>query len=989
MAVLMSEARNAASESVPRFGGLVVVVVMKSILPAGFLPWSARCLAAWCVLVAEAGAMTAFLSGNSVTDEVKYAPLSALAAARGRTLTIARHSIPGSSIKFRWQNPNSGFTTQPYGAYPGAAVNHDWDALVLQPFDSLLPDDTTYGGLHTTALDGRAANTDTPVYIYARYPKKRTLSYTEQWNVPYTPGDFTTVDGKDYFERLRAVWAENHPTHPVRIIPVGHVFHELDVRMRAGLIPGYDSIYDLYTWSVNPSDNVHVEDTGSYVVACTFFAVLLGETPEGLPHADYAGVTPAFAAAVQDAVWDVVTSTPHTGVAGVVGPVEIATLLLPPGLTGQAYDLRLQAVKGTPPYVWSLGGGTLPPGLTLSADGAISGTPTEAGTTMLDLKVEAGGTAQASLALVIEADSAPVITTDEAPSARMGELTLWSLTASGGNGTLTWALGSGALPPGLELRADGTVIGTPRRAGFFPFGARVTDGDASGAESATREYVLRVGLPAVDTLWVEQVTGAIVVDGVANEADWKLDQPIARVAHGAGAGPSSFGALWDGAALHLAIRTADTAPLNDSADAWDDDAFEVFIDARHDREDVYNADDRRILVRADGSLGGVGDLSGITRAVATADGVRTLELRIRWSNLGLAPTSGLTIGLDVAINDDDDGGARDGRLFWRGDGTADTVPKFGAAILRPGDALGHREAGGLLVIEAEAYATATAGGTTSWTLTTSPAGYVGTGAMITPDAGFSTATFASGAKLVYPINITTAGDYTVWLRRIGPDGDSNSVYLGLDGAQVGDATFDNGAFASAWGWFKGTAKVTLGAGTHTLELRHREDGYGVDRMVLALDAAYAPSAVNGGAGPTESEYRAVVEAGYAGWAAQFFWEEPQSAVAADPDADGVPNFWEYALGGDPVLAGAGDAAGGGRVKVETRPDGRVALAYRRARAELSYQVERSPDLAAWSTVGVTQASSAVGEQARAVTDEPLGDGADGARVFLRLRVAAE
>jgi hypothetical protein len=52
-------------------------------------------------------------------------------------------------------------------------------------------------------------------------------------------------------------------------------------------------------------------------------------------------------------------------------------------------------------------------------------------------------------------------------------------------------------------------------------------------------------------------------------------------------------------------------------------------------------------------------------------------------------------------------------------------------------------------------------------------------------------------------------------------------------------------------------------------------------------------------------------------------------------------------------------------------------------------VERSPDLAAWSTVGVTQASSAVGEQARAVTDESLGDGEDGARVFLRLRVAAE
>lgn len=931
-------------------------------------------------LVPDCVAMTAFLSGNSVTDEVKYTSLSALASSRGQTLTIGRHSIPGSSIKFRWQNPNSGFTTNPYGAYPDAAVNYDWDALVLQPFDSLLPDDTTYGGLHITALDGRPANTDTPVYIYARYPKKRTLSYTDQWNVPHAANDFTTVDGKDYFDRLRDIWATNHPTHPVRIIPVGHVFHELDVRMRAGLIPGYDSIYDLYTWSVNPSDNVHVEDTGSYVVACTFYAVLLGESPVGLPYGEFAGVTPAFAAAVQDAVWDVVTTTPHTGVTGVAGPVEISTLLLPPGLTGQAYQAQLSAVKGTPPYVWTLTGGTLPAGMTLSAAGVLSGTPTAAAIADLSFMVAAGATnAQATLRLVVEADTAPVVATAALPVGRMGELFVHPLNATGGNGTLSWSVSAGTLPAGLELRADGVLIGTPRKAGFYAFTVAVTDGDASGAETVTRAFELRVGLADEDVLVIAQATGALTIDGVADEADWIIDEPIARVVQGAGTGTSSFGARWDAAALYLAVRTTDTAPVNDSAEAPDDDSFEVFIDARHDRENVYNADDRRLAIRADGgALSGVGDLTGITRAVGTAGTVRTLEIRIPWSNLGVTPGAGLAIGLDVAVNDDDNGGGRDGRVFWRGDATADTVPKFGAAVLRAGDAAGHQESGGLLVIEAEAYATATAGGTTNWTQVTSPAGYVGAGAMITTDAGFSTATFATGAKLTYPITITTAGDYTVWLRRIGPDGDANSVFLGLNGAQVGDTTFDNGTFASAWGWFKGTAKVTLGAGAHNLELRHREDGYGVDRMVLVLDAAYAPNAVNGGAGPAASEFRAQASAGYEGWAAELTWSEAQAEVAADPDGDGVTNFWEYALGGDPVLAGVG-----GRVEVQREQDGRVALVYRRARAELSYEVERSADLSGWSAAGVVQATSAVGEDARAVTtDTP-------ARVFLRLRVGAQ
>jgi hypothetical protein len=941
-------------------------------------------LVACAALVGEnCAAMTAFLSGNSVTDEVKYASLSALAGSRGQTLTLGRHSIPGSSIKFRWQNPNSGFTTNPYGAYPGAAVNFDWDALVLQPFDSLLPDDTTYGGLHITALDGRPANTDTPVYIYARYPKKRTLSYTDQWNAPHVANDYTTVDGKDYFDRLRDIWAANHPTHPVRIIPVGHVFHELDVRMRAGLIPGYDSIYDLYTWSVNPSDNVHVEDTGSYVVACTFYAVLIGESPVGLPFGDFAGVTPAFAAAVQDAVWDVVTTTPHTGVGGAAGPVEITTLLLPPGLTGQAYHAQLQAVKGAPPYVWSLSGGTLPAGLAFSAAGLLSGTPTGAAVADLSFTVVAGETsAQATLRIVVEADTAPVVETAALPSGRVGELYVRTLAASGGNGSLSWSLSAGALPAGLELRADGALIGTPTKAGFYAFTVAVTDGDASGAETATRAFEVRVGLPREDVLIIAQAKGAIVIDGVADEADWVIDQAIARVAQGAGAGASSFGARWDAAALYLAVRTTDPTAVNDSAEAWEDDAFEVFIDARHDRENVYNADDRRLVIRASGgALSGVGDLSGITRAVGVAGTTRTLELRIPWSNLGVTPGAGVTIGLDVAVDDDDDGGARDGRVFWRGDNAADTVPQFGAAVLRAGEATGHIEAGGLLVIEAEAYATATAGGTTNWTQVTSPSGYVGAGAMITPDAGFTTATFATGAKLTYPINITTAGDYTVWLRRIGPDGDANSVFLGLNGAQVGDASFDNGAFASAWGWFKGTAKVTLSAGAHTLELRHREDGYGVDRMVLVLDTAFAPSAVNGGAGPSASEFRVAAEAGYAGWAEEFAWSESQAAVAADPDGDGVTNFWEYALGGDPVLAGVG-----GGTAAELEPDGRLALVYRRARAELSYAVERSTDLAGWSTAGVAQATSAVGEEGRAVDaagEEPAP------RVFLRLRVGAD
>jgi len=48
---------------------------------------------------------------------------------------------------------------------------------------------------------------------------------------------------------------------------------------------------------------------------------------------------------------------------------------LPDGLIGVAYARQMAATGGVPPYSWDMAGGSLPAGLTLSADGLLSGTP--------------------------------------------------------------------------------------------------------------------------------------------------------------------------------------------------------------------------------------------------------------------------------------------------------------------------------------------------------------------------------------------------------------------------------------------------------------------------------------------------------------------------------------------------------------------------------------------------------------------------------------
>ena len=66
--------------------------------------------------------------------------------------------------------------------------------------------------------------------------------------------------------------------------------------------------------------------------------------------------------------------------------LAITTVSLPAGVVGTPYSQTLTATGGVGAKTWSKTG-TLPVGLTLSADGVLSGTPTAAGTPSITLKV--------------------------------------------------------------------------------------------------------------------------------------------------------------------------------------------------------------------------------------------------------------------------------------------------------------------------------------------------------------------------------------------------------------------------------------------------------------------------------------------------------------------------------------------------------------------------------------------------------------------------
>ncbi|MHA3774172.1 DUF4082 domain-containing protein [Verrucomicrobiota bacterium sgz303538] len=179
------------------------------------------------------------------------------------------------------------------------------------------------------------------------------------------------------------------------------------------------------------------------------------------------------------ATYDRVSSQSTLAVQG-AGTLSITTTSLPDGNVNNAYNATLAASGGTLPRTWSLTSGSLPPGLTLaSSTGAISGTPTTAGTFSFTLQVSDSSvpmqTVSKTLSIAVSA-SALVITTTSLPDGNANVAYNATLAASGGTLPRTWALTSGSLPPGLTLASStGGISGTPTTAGTFSFTVQVSD----------------------------------------------------------------------------------------------------------------------------------------------------------------------------------------------------------------------------------------------------------------------------------------------------------------------------------------------------------------------------------------------------------------------------------------------------------------------------------------------------------------------------------
>lgn len=169
-------------------------------------------------------------------------------------------------------------------------------------------------------------------------------------------------------------------------------------------------------------------------------------------------------------------------------PLTISPANLPDGSSGVPYQQQLTVSGGTGLY-FALNGGTLPPGLSLTLSGLLSGTPTATGVYQFTLTAHDLSTGcYASRAYTLTIGSCPTLQLQPQTllDGMVGSPYNMSLTATGGSAPYKFAALS-PLPPGLSLSSYGVLSGTPTIDGNFQFRVLITD--ANGCTSASTAFI--------------------------------------------------------------------------------------------------------------------------------------------------------------------------------------------------------------------------------------------------------------------------------------------------------------------------------------------------------------------------------------------------------------------------------------------------------------------------------------------------------------------
>ncbi len=632
-----------------------------------------------------ADAYRLYLIGNSLTDQLDYDRFRQMVEAGGERIAMGSQRVPGAPIGWFVRHPDSGFTMEPYGRYPRAFAEYEWDGLSLQPFQWGFDENVKDIPKLLDALFAKSPQAQ--VFIYAQWPYgERGGDWSRRWLEPRQKNIMSRDEYETHVRWLR----EHYPDRkPARLIPVGHALHILDQRAKAGEIPGLRTMWDWYI------DGVHVNNAVNYVIGCAFYAVIFEKSPVGLPHEMYnhadsrVRITPELARTIQETVWQVVATHPLTGVSD-ARPIAIITPRLEPAIADSEYRQELQNAFGGGFARWSVRG-RLPEGIELDPAGILHGRTASIGQTSLTFAAEGpdGSRAEKTLLLSVVPDTAPEIAETALPPLRQGSYIRRALAARSENAPLFWSVGpSSALPVGLRLSEGGILEGTPGFAGPYRVEIRVTDGDSENPETVSRIFEGVVAPAGPEVAFARALAVAPEINARLDGKPWDFSRHPLRAIEGKPDASAAIDFGWHGRHFFAALRVRDPHPC----DGAQGDRGALLLDGKNNREEIFNWDDWRFAA-APGAwsekLGGFWHHA--TRHHRLPDGY-LLEQSAQLEALGHERLNsegpvGYALGLDAMVTDRAvPGGPILGTSAWSGRDASWTAPnRYRTVILQHPD----------------------------------------------------------------------------------------------------------------------------------------------------------------------------------------------------------------------------------------------------------------------------------------------------------------
>ena len=584
------------------------------------------------------------------------------------------HNIPGAPIDWLWNHPPNGD-----GARGTLDVAPGFDVLTLQSYNKTDQDEIdsciNFTGL---ALDG---NPNARVIMFTIWPGS-----TADWDNP--------EEGRSeaWPEQVKAAIEAAHPGTDVAVAPTSLVIRELGGMADAGELPGATSRFDFF------SDGGHLNDLGAYAICLTFFNMIYGEDPVGVTPHDWAstpdifdGISRETAEAIQPIIRDIVATYPPAGVdAGLIS----ITRNLDAALENQPYSVQMEAINADGPLTWTLVGGSLPPGITLSEDGLLSGTSSAIGSYYPVIRVDdTVNTFDRTLKLIVAEDIPPTITTDvRLPDLRADEYLFMEMSRSGGVGLHTWEVVDGRMPNGMVLSEAGILLGTPGEEGIFNVTMQVSDSHPVAPQTAQKNFFWKIGEKLPGTVVVNRIEpGEFNEDGIPNESFWRWND-IENAVQGSPTAQARFALAYEQSSgrpfedMRIAVEVT-----NANSMVHEEAGIDLYMDLLHNREIIFNSDDYHLFYPRDGV--GWPELRQGQRSrlgyddyvvVETANGYTlegTLDGRKMFFGSGSLqePAPLMVFGFDIGVRQGSNG---EDRLMWRGSTlNDDDTSEFGSILI--------------------------------------------------------------------------------------------------------------------------------------------------------------------------------------------------------------------------------------------------------------------------------------------------------------------